>query len=89
MKKVLILSTLLVSFGFSAETLKGTPEEKAVMGYCLQCHSYDYIKTNAPLTQKGWEGVVKKMVNVFKAPIPEDAQKQIIEYLTKYYGKKE
>ncbi len=35
---------------------------------------------------KQWQGVVTKMVNVYKAPISEADAKTIVEYLASAYG---
>jgi hypothetical protein len=69
--------------------LKDGPNVDKVRANCVACHSLDYIPLNSPfLDQKGWEAVVAKMTNAFKAPIkPEDAA-PIAEYLGRYYGKK-
>jgi mono/diheme cytochrome c family protein len=69
--------------------LKDGPNVDKVRANCVACHSLDYIPLNSPfLDQKGWEAVVTKMTNAFKAPIkPEDAA-PIAEYLARYYGKK-
>jgi len=60
-----------------------------VRANCVACHSLDYIPLNSPfLDQKGWEAVVTKMVKAFGAPIKDEDQKPIAEYLAKYYGKR-
>ncbi len=56
--------------------------------YCLMCHSPGYIFNLAKGKNKPrnlWEQVVHHMVHEFKAPIPEDAQKKIINYLNNNY----
>ncbi|ADC89456.1 hypothetical protein Thal_0823 [Thermocrinis albus DSM 14484] len=86
MKRSLIILCALVAGYASAKTLKGSPEErKLVEQNCVLCHSLDYIEMVAPLTPQGWEATVKKMVNVFKAPVSPEDQKKILEYLNKYY----
>lgn len=60
----------------------------SVQAYCSTCHSLDYIPMNSPfLDEKGWEGEVNKMINVFGAPIPEPDAAAIHAYLTSQYGK--
>jgi hypothetical protein len=69
--------------------LKEGPGLDRVRASCVPCHSLDYIPLNSPfLDQKGWEAVVTKMVKAFGAPIKEEDQKPIAEYLAKYYGKR-
>jgi hypothetical protein len=52
---------------------------------CVLCHSLDYIQMNAPVMNRaGWEKSVRKMIDVFGAPITEDEAKQIVAYLETY-----
>ena len=70
-------------------TLKEGPGLDKVRVSCVACHSLDYIPLNSPfLDGKGWEAVVTKMVKAFGAPIKDEDQKPIAEYLAKYYGKR-
>lgn len=57
---------------------------------CTACHSPDYIQMNSPfLDRKGWQTEVTKMVNAFGAPIAEDDQRKIVDYLSANYAKEE
>lgn len=66
--------------------LKPGPNVEVAEANCQACHSVDYILTQPP--QKGhdfWAAEVKKMIEVYKAPVdPADAGK-ITEYLEKTY----
>ena len=74
--------------GEEAIKLKDGPGLDKVRQNCIACHSLDYIPLNSPfLDEKGWEAVVAKMANAFKAPIKEEDRKPIAEYLARYYGK--
>jgi sulfite dehydrogenase (cytochrome) subunit B len=54
---------------------------------CRSCHSTDYIVMQPRGDAKQWEGVVTKMMGVYKANItPEDAR-AIAQYLATQYGK--
>ena len=69
-------------------TLKEGPGVDLVRQNCVACHSLDYIPLNSPfLDDKGWQAVVTKMVKALGAPIKDEDQKPIAEYLAKYYGK--
>ena len=69
--------------------LKDGPGVDKVRQNCVACHSLDYIPLNSPfLDRKGWEAVVTKMVKAFGAPIKQEDQAPIAEYLGRYYGKK-
>ena len=75
--------------GEEAIKLKDGPGADKVRQNCIACHSLDYIPLNSPfLDEKGWEAVVAKMANAFKAPIKEEDRKPIAEYLARYYGKR-
>ena len=75
--------------GEEAIKLKDGPGVDKVRQNCIACHSLDYIPLNSPfLDEKGWEAVVAKMANAFKAPIKEEDRKPIAEYLARYYGKR-
>lgn len=56
-------------------------------GYCLTCHSTEYISTQPPMPRPFWEGVVLKMKNTFGAPIPEASVGELTDYLTTHFGK--
>ena len=85
---VAFLLTAGAASGAENVTLKEGPGLDKVRASCLPCHSLDYIPLNSPfLDQKGWEAVVTKMVKAFGAPIKDEDQKPIAEYLAKYYGK--
>ena len=89
-RAVVFALSLAAGVAFAAEDtkLKEGPGLDKVRAACVACHSLDYIPLNSPfLDQKGWEAVVTKMVKAFGAPIGEEDQKPIAEYLAKYYGK--
>ena len=58
-----------------------------VMGYCVMCHSVDYIQGNAPfMTRQVWEAEVTKMMKAYGAQIPPEDVPKIVDYLTANYG---
>ncbi|WP_240558628.1 cytochrome c [Paracoccus contaminans] len=72
------------------------PEDSAVLrpganvelaeANCQTCHSVDYILSQPP--QKGhdfWAAEVKKMIEVYKAPIEQADAGKITDYLEKTY----
>ena len=92
MKAILILvGMLLLAPAARADeatvTLKNAPGRDAVESNCNACHSLDYIQTNSPFPSAAvWDGSVKKMINVFGAPITPADAKTITDYLVKNYG---
>lgn len=77
------------SFAWPSETsrfIDGPGVEKA-QGYCLACHSADYVSTQPHGMPKAfWEGEVAKMRNAYGAPIPDDDAKAIVNYLNAAYS---
>ena len=66
--------------------LKPGPGRDQVMGYCVMCHSLDYIQANSPfMTRQVWEAEVTKMIKVYGAPIDEADVGKIVDYLAATY----
>jgi mono/diheme cytochrome c family protein len=93
--KGLALAALASMFGLPAiadeDAIRLQPGEGAelVRENCVACHSLDYIQMNSPfLDRKGWTAEVTKMVKAFGAPLEQDDQQKMVEYLTAAYGKK-
>ena len=59
---------------------------QALNDNCLACHSVDHVMNQPPLSREGWEEVVKKMVRAYKAPISQEDQKRIVDYLAAIKG---
>ncbi|MBI2404537.1 MAG: sulfide dehydrogenase [Gemmatimonadetes bacterium] len=53
---------------------------------CSVCHSVRYITMQPPLPPEVWQAMVRKMIDVHGAPIPDDAARQITVYLQAHYG---
>jgi len=66
--------------------LRPGPAEEVVRRNCSLCHSTDYIATQPHLDAARWEGEVRKMIQVFGAPINSSDAKTIAEYLAGNYG---
>jgi sulfite dehydrogenase (cytochrome) subunit B len=67
--------------------LKPGPGRDLVMGYCVMCHSVDYIPSNSPfMTRQVWEAEVTKMIKAYGAQIPAEDATKIVDYLTTNYG---
>ena len=62
------------------------PNRAAFQLHCLFCHSARYVTMQPRFSQTVWEKEVKKMVDVYGAPITPDEQKQIVEYLVAIKG---
>ncbi|SNZ15480.1 sulfide dehydrogenase [Hydrogenobacter hydrogenophilus] len=93
MKRLFVFMGVLSALSFAGEEnvkLKSGEGKALVEANCSVCHSLDYIQMNSPfLDRKGWEMEVNKMIKAFGAPVKQEDVPKIVEYLTKYYGKKE
>lgn len=66
--------------------LPAGPNKQMFEQKCLRCHSARYVTMQPPFAKSAWEKSVKKMVDVYGAPITPDEQKQIVEYLVAIRG---
>jgi hypothetical protein len=87
---LLILAGSCLSFAVhadeSAVKLREAPDRELVVARCSICHSVDYVPMNAPVFDRaGWQKSVRKMIDVFGAPISEDDARRIVEYLGNNY----
>jgi cytochrome c5 len=53
---------------------------------CLLCHTARYVSMQPRFPKTAWQNEVKKMVDVYGAPIPEADQALIVEYLVAVRG---
>ena len=54
---------------------------------CVVCHSAEYMLYQPPSAPRPyWEAMVKRMKEVFKAPIADADVPAIVDYLAKTYG---
>lgn len=57
------------------------PGQEIANGYCLICHSAEYIYMQPPHSQTTWTDIVKKMKRVMGCPIPDDQIEGLASYL--------
>ena len=62
------------------------PNLEAFQQHCLLCHSARYVTMQPHFSRAVWEKEVKKMVEVYGAPITPAEQQQIVEYLVAIKG---
>lgn len=54
---------------------------------CVACHSAEYMLYQPPTAPRAyWEAMVKRMKDVFKAPVNDADMPVIVDYLVKTYG---
>jgi hypothetical protein len=64
--------------------LPGYAKARAV---CATCHSAEYMRYQPPTAPRTyWDAMVKRMKNVFNAPIDDADMPDIVDYLVKTYG---
>ena len=84
---VALIATAAIAFAQEKIELKPGPGRDQVMGYCVMCHSLDYIQGNSPfMTRQVWEAEVQKMIKAYGAQIPADDVPKLVDYLTANYG---
>jgi hypothetical protein len=100
MRKIVFLALLLAAAGAGAVSKTLTlPADSvqlkpsALPGYtkaqaqCVACHSAEYMLYQPATAPRGyWENMVKRMQQVFKAPINDGDIPDIVDYLVKTYG---
>jgi hypothetical protein len=64
----------------------GGAEADATNNNCLACHSADMVLNQAALPKATWEAEVRKMINIYKAPIDDADVAPIVAYLVKIKG---
>src|SRR5258708_29435884 len=57
------------------------PNAQAITANCLACHSAGMVLTQPSLSKATWDGIVEKMIHVYKAPIGQNEVPAIVDYL--------
>jgi hypothetical protein len=74
------------SAGEETIELRDAPGRDLARAFCATCHSLDYIEMNAEVFDRtGWEKSVRKMIDRFGAPIPDEEARKISDYLADNY----
>ena len=67
--------------------LKDGAGRDVTASHCVICHSLDYIPMNAPvMNHAAWEKTIRKMIGVFGAPITDEDESRILDYLSEHYS---
>jgi cytochrome c5 len=83
---MVLLAVGAASAGEEKIQLRDARGRDATSAFCATCHSLDYIEMNAAVFDRaGWEKSVRKMIDKFGAPIPEEHAQVIIAYLAANY----
>lgn len=66
----------------------GGARADAINNNCLACHSADMVLNQPALPKATWEAEVRKMINVYRAPIDDADVPAIVDYLASTRGAK-
>jgi hypothetical protein len=58
------------------------PGADAINNNCLACHSADMVLNQPALSRQTWNSEVKKMIEVYKAPVDSSDVTAMVDYLT-------
>jgi hypothetical protein len=61
--------------------LPDLPGRDAVIANCTACHSPSTMLQQPQVSREKWESQVKKMVEIYKAPVDPAAVPQIVDYM--------
>jgi cytochrome c553 len=64
----------------------GGAEADAINNNCLACHSTDMVLNQPALAKAAWQAEVRKMIDVYKAPIDDADVAPIVSYLARTKG---
>jgi mono/diheme cytochrome c family protein len=80
------LTSMTVDLPAGDDLFPGGTTADAVNNNCLACHSADMVLDQPALPRSTWEAEVRKMINVYKAPIDQSDVAAIVGYLAKTKG---
>jgi mono/diheme cytochrome c family protein len=80
------LKSETVTLPTSTRSFPGGAAADPVSANCVICHSAGMVLNQPPLSKAAWEAEVRKMINVYKAPIPDADVAPIVAYLMQIKG---
>jgi hypothetical protein len=80
------LTSTAVEFPAGDALFPGGTMADAINNNCIACHSADMVLDQPALPRATWEAEVRKMINVYKAPIANSDVAAIVGYLAKLKG---
>ena len=75
-------AALPITLPASSETLPDGPHVALATANCTSCHSAAMMTNQPALKREQWEATVKKMREVYKAPVADADVAPIVDYLT-------
>lgn len=78
-----ILKSASVELPYDEQAYPDGPGAEVMNANCASCHSASMVLVQPKLTRAQWDGVVKKMRDVYHAPVADEDVPAILDYLTK------
>lgn len=75
-----------ISVPYGNFELPAGPNVDVYLANCVSCHTSRYVSNQPSFPRKTWEAEVTKMVKMYGAPIDEEKQKLIVDYLMTVRG---
>ncbi len=82
----LTLKSVSVDMPAGERAFAAGPGADAINGNCLTCHSAGMVLNQPAMSKTAWEGEVRKMINVYKAPVAAEDVPTIVAYLDHIKG---
>lgn len=80
------LTSTSITLPAETQLFPSGPHADAINGNCTGCHSASMVLTQPRLTPEQWQAEVKKMREVYKAPVAEADVPAILAYLGQLPG---
>jgi len=75
-----------ISLPYGNYDLPAGPNSQVYIANCTSCHTSRYIVNQPNFPRKVWEAEVTKMAKMYGAPIADENQKLIVDYLMTVRG---
>ncbi len=75
-----------INVPYGSFNLPAGPNVDVYLANCVSCHTSRYVSNQPNFPRKTWEAEVTKMVKMYGAPIDEEKQKLIVDYLMTLRG---
>ena len=66
--------------------LPDAPGRAMFYGACSTCHTPRYVLDQPPMPRPKWAAEVEKMKHAYRAPFPDQASSEIVDYLVAVRG---
>jgi cytochrome c5 len=81
-----VFKSVSVDLPDAGATFPGGAEADTINNNCLACHSTEMVLNQPALSKAAWDGIVHKMIAVYKAPVDDKDVAAIVAYLDKTKG---